>query len=119
LTIIAIKLGTLALGMTLAAQLGNADVSTQVQPLLRIEKLWMLTYVNDDGVENIAQTRSPSGELLPLMAVDQERLGSIIELGRQVSAAHKIKLTLVELSNRSDVGEIKPVDMQPTRTQRP
>jgi hypothetical protein len=78
------------------------------QLIQKMDKLWMLTYVNADGVETIAQTRSPIGEPFPLMAIDQGRLESIITLGKQISAANKVKLTLVEFSHRSDVGEIKP-----------
>jgi hypothetical protein len=106
---IAAKLSALVLGLTLAAPPLKADVTSQtVQPPQKMGKLWVLTYVNEDGVETIAQTRSPSGEPVPLMAVDQERLESIIALGKQISAAYKVKLTLVEFSSRSDVGEIKP-----------
>jgi hypothetical protein len=106
---IAIKLSALTLGLTLAATHLNAEASSQtVQPTQKMEKLWMLTYVNGDGIETIAQTHSPSGETVPLMAVDRQRLDSIIALGKQLSAANNIQLTLVEFSGRSDVGEIKP-----------
>jgi hypothetical protein len=86
----------------------KADVTPTPQSVQKMDKLWMLTYINVDGVETIAQTRTPTGELFPLMAVDQERLQSIIALGKQISAANKIKLTLVEFSQRSDAGEINP-----------
>jgi hypothetical protein len=105
---IATRLGALTLGLTLSATQLIADVDSMPQSIQRMETLWMLTYVNADGVETIAQTRSPTGELLPLLAVDQGRLESIITLGQQISAANKVKLTLVEFSHRSDVGEIRP-----------
>jgi hypothetical protein len=106
---IATRLLALTLALTLAATQLKADASSQMpQSVQRMETLWMLTYVNADGVETIAQTRSPTGEPAPLMAIDQGRLESIITLGKQISAANKVKLTLVEFSHRSDVGEIKP-----------
>jgi hypothetical protein len=42
------------------------------------------------------------------MVAGQGRLESIIELGKRISDAYQKKLTVVEFSNRSDVGEIKP-----------
>jgi hypothetical protein len=105
---VAITLGALVLGLTLFATQLKADVDSAPHSIQRMETLWMLTYVNADGVETIAQTRSPTGETFPLMAIDQGRLESIITLGKQISAANKVKLTLVEFSHRSDVGEIKP-----------
>jgi hypothetical protein len=35
----------------------TAQTSTQ-----RMEKLWIVTYLNEDGIETIAQTKSPTGE---------------------------------------------------------
>ena len=61
--------------------------------------------MNDDGIETIAQTKSPTGESVPLMAADQKRLESIIALGKAIANAYHKKLTVVEFSNRSDVGE--------------
>ena len=100
----------LTLGLAIAATQLKADAprSAMPQSVQKMDRVWMFTYVNADGVETIAQTVSPTGEAFPLMAVDQERLESIIALGKTISAAHKIKLTLVEFSHRSDVGEIKP-----------
>jgi len=40
------------------------------------------------------------------MAADQKRLESIIALGKAIANAYHKKLTVVEFSNRSDVGEI-------------
>jgi hypothetical protein len=75
---IATKLIALTLGLTFPATQLKADVTPMPQSVQKMDKLWMLTYVNVDGVETIAQTRTPTGELFPLMAVDQERLQSII-----------------------------------------
>jgi hypothetical protein len=74
-------------GLILEASHLKAEVTSQtVPPPQRMEKLWVLTSINGEGDETIAQTRSPTGELVPLMAVDQQRLESIIALGKQTAA---------------------------------
>jgi hypothetical protein len=72
------------------------------------EKLWIVTCLDETGVEAIALARASSGEVVPLIATDPERLSSIVEAGRVIAAAHKVKMRLVEFSSRSDVGEFNP-----------
>jgi hypothetical protein len=72
------------------------------------EKLWLVTYLNEAGVEAIAQGRASSGEVVPLIATDAERLSSIVEAGRAIASARKVKMRLVEFSSRSEVGEFTP-----------
>jgi hypothetical protein len=74
----------------------------------RFETLWLVTYINDAGLEAIAQAPAPSGELVPLMAADGERLKSIIEAGKVIAASRHIKLRLIRFSQRSDIGEFAP-----------
>ena len=74
----------------------------------RMDKLWVVTFLDEAGVETIAQARLTSGETVPLMAVDQDRLSSIIEASKSIASARKIKLRLVEFGSRSDVGEFSP-----------
>jgi hypothetical protein len=55
---IATRLTALTLGLTLAATQLKADANSQMpQSVQRMDRVWMLTYVNADGVETIAQTR--------------------------------------------------------------
>jgi len=44
--------------------------------LQRLDILWLVTYIDDAGREVIAHAPAASGELVPLMAADGERLQS-------------------------------------------
>ena len=77
-------------------------------PPVHFEKLWLVTYLNEAGAEAIALARASSGEVVPLIATDAERLSSIIEAGRVIASARKVKMRLVEFGSRSDVGEFTP-----------
>jgi hypothetical protein len=74
----------------------------------RFETLWLVTYINDAGLETIAQAPAASGEFVPLMAADGERLQSIIEAAKVIAASRHIKLRLIRFSQRSDIGEFAP-----------
>jgi hypothetical protein len=74
----------------------------------RMDKVWLVTYVNDEGVESLAFGKTATGELFPLIAADQDRLQSIIEGGKLLATSRKIKMRLVEFASRSDVGEFTP-----------
>ena len=75
----------------------------------RFENLWLVTYIDAEGRETVAQARTASGEMAPLMAADEERLQSIIEAGKMLATSRHIKLRLVKFSQRSEVGEFSPV----------
>jgi len=75
----------------------------------RFEHVWLVTYINAAGRETVAEARTSSGDMAPLMAADDERLQSIIEAGRTLAASHHIKLRLVKFSQRSEIGEFAPV----------
>jgi hypothetical protein len=83
----------------------KSDSDTAIK---RIDTLWLVTFVNDEGIEAVAQAKIASGENVPLIAADNDRLQSIIESGKALAASRKIKLRLVEFSHRSDVGEFSP-----------
>ena len=103
-----------ALVFAASAFFATAPPSVQVKSdanafaLQRFETLWLVTYINDAGLETIAQAPAPSGELVPLMAADGERLQSIIEAAKVIAATRHIKLRLIRFSQRSDIGEFAP-----------
>jgi hypothetical protein len=81
---------------------------TDAVPSNRFEKLWLVTYVNDEGVEAVAEAKIATGQTVPLIAADSDRLESIIEIGKALAAARKMKMRLVQFSGRTDVGEFSP-----------
>lgn len=74
----------------------------------RMDKVWLVTYFNDEGVESLAFGKTATGELFPLIAADQDRLQSVIEGGKLLATSRKMKMRLVEFGSRSDVGEFTP-----------
>jgi hypothetical protein len=76
--------------------------------LQRFDVLWVVTYIDDAGREAIAQAPAASGEIVPLMAVDSERLQSIVDAGKMIAASRHIKLRLIRFSQRTDIGEFAP-----------
>jgi hypothetical protein len=97
----------LLLGSTDVIQ--RVDIAEPVQPgVQRFETLWLITHINDAGLETIVQARLSSGEIVPLIATDRERLSSIVEAGRAISRDRKIKLRLIKFTERSTIGEITP-----------
>ena len=82
----------------------EADVSA----VQRFDTLWLVTYFDTSGRETIARGTAPTGELVPLMATDEERLQSIIGAGKAIAAARRIKLRLVKFTQRSEIGEFAP-----------
>lgn len=74
----------------------------------RFRELWLITYIGENGTETIADAPAATGEMVPLIAADNDRLQSIIAAGKQIAATRHIKLRLVKFTERSDVGEFAP-----------
>jgi hypothetical protein len=74
----------------------------------RIERLWLVTYINEDGVETVAQAKLTTGEYAPLIAADSERLESMMPAARGLAKAKNLKMRLISLSKRIDVQDIAP-----------
>ena len=94
------------LGLLGPGQAAKRDANAPAVHLF--ESLWMVTYIDDTGLETVAEARAASGEMAPLMAVDEERLKSIIEAGKMLAATRQIKLRLLKFSQRSEIGEFQP-----------
>jgi hypothetical protein len=84
------------------------QIKSDGEPPTVLDKLWIVTAVDSAGQEGIAQATTSTGQIVPLIAADQDRLEEIREAGRLLAAAHHMKLHLVLFSQRSDVAEFTP-----------
>jgi hypothetical protein len=98
----------------LAAGLGSPihqhqiDYSTDAPDSQRINQLWLVTYLNEAGLEVVAEARLTSGDYAPLIAADLARLESMMPAARDLAKARNIKMHLIKLTNRVDIEDIAP-----------
>ena len=104
------RLAMLGLAASLSGNLPAQEVAfaPSVDTTQRIEKLWLVTFTDNSGQEIVAQATALNGQYVPLIAADEGRLESIIEAGRGLAKATSIKFHLIELTGRSDLGDIAP-----------
>jgi hypothetical protein len=104
------KLVALGLVATLSSpiQQRQIDYSTGEPDNQRITQLWLVTYVNEKGLEVVAQAKLQSGDYAPLIAADFERLASMLPAARDLATSRNIKMHLIKLTNRVDVQDIVP-----------
>jgi hypothetical protein len=74
----------------------------------RINQLWLVTYLNETGLEVIAQAKLTNGEYAPMIAADLARLESMVPAARELARTHRIQLRLIKLTNRVDIQDIAP-----------
>jgi hypothetical protein len=74
----------------------------------RLNQLWLVTYVNEKGLEVVAQAKLQSGDYAPLIAADFERLASILPAARDLATTRNIKMRLIKFNNRVDIQDIVP-----------
>jgi hypothetical protein len=85
------------------------DFSTpSIDGVERINQLWIVTFVNEAGREVVAQAKLTSGDYVPLIAADPERLESVMSAARDLAKTRNIKMRLVKLTNRLDIEDIAP-----------
>ena len=84
------------------------DYSTDVPDSQRINQLWLVTYLDEAGLEVVAQARLTSGDYAPLIAADLARLESMMPAARDLAKARNIKMRLIKLTNRMDIQDIAP-----------
>ena len=101
-----------ALGLAAAlSSLGpphRVDFSTPGSESQRLNQLWLVTYINEKGLEVVAQAKLQSGDYAPLIAADFERLASMLPAARDLATTRNIKMRLIKLTNRVDIEEIVP-----------
>ena len=74
----------------------------------RINQLWLVTYVNEAGLEVVVQAKLQSGGYAPLIAADTARLESMLPAARDLATTRNIKMRLIKLTNRMDIEDIMP-----------
>jgi hypothetical protein len=74
----------------------------------RINQLWLVTYLNEAGLEVVAQAKLTNGSYTPLIAADLARLESMMPAARDLAKTHNIKMHLIKLTNRVDIEDIVP-----------
>lgn len=74
---------------------------------LKIDAVWMVVSVDDDGNEGVcAAPLSNDGQLMPLIAADEDRLKSIIPIAEHMAKLIKFRtLKLIKLTTREEVRE--------------
>jgi hypothetical protein len=98
----------------LAAALGSPirqhqiDYSTGTPDSRRIGQLWLVTYINEAGEEDVVGAKLANGDKTPLIAADLARLESMMPAARDLAKTNHIKLRLIKFTNRVDVEEIAP-----------
>jgi hypothetical protein len=104
------KLVTLGLAAALSSPIHRhqIDFSMPGPDSQRINQLWLVTYLNDTGLEVVAQAKLTSGDHAPLIAADLARLESMMPAARDLAKARNIKMRLIKLTNRVDIEEIVP-----------
>src|ERR1700692_1042917 len=103
------KLVTLGLAAALSSpiQQHQIDYSTGTPDNQRITQLWLVTYLNEAGLEVVAQAKLQSGDYAPLIAADFERLASMLPAARDLATTRNIKMRLVKFK-RVDMQDIVP-----------
>jgi hypothetical protein len=101
------KLMLLGLAATLSSPI-RQDQNVPGPDGQRLNQLWLVTYTNETGAETIAQVRLSDGAVTPLIAVDLGQLENIMPVARKLTEIHKVKLRVVEFTNRVDIQDISP-----------
>ena len=86
----------------------HIDYSTGRPDSGRINQLWLVTYVNEKGLEAVAQAKLQGGDYAPLIAADLARLASMLPAARDLATTRNIKMRLIKFTNRVDIGDIVP-----------
>ena len=84
------------------------DFSTPGSDSQRLNQLWLVTYINETGLEVVAQAKLTTGDYAPLIAADLARLESMVHAARDLAKANHIKMRLIKLTNRVDIEDIAP-----------
>jgi hypothetical protein len=102
------------LSLGLATALGSTVPQHQIDFSMpgpdgqRINQLWLVTYLNEAGLEVVAQAKLQSGDYAPLIAADLTRLESMMPAARDLATTRNIKMRLIKFTNRVDIEDIVP-----------
>ena len=104
-------LGMLGLAAALCSPISHHQIdfkATSPDGIQRINQLWLVTYINETGLEVVAQAKLTTGDYAPLIAADLARLESMVPAARDLAKANHIKMRLIKLTNRVDIEDIAP-----------
>ena len=74
---------------------------------MKIESIWAYVSEDDKGVEGICGFNDPrTGQWVPMIAADKERLTSLKPFAHQISIVTKKTVKLVKFHGREDLGAI-------------
>jgi hypothetical protein len=104
------KLATLGLAAALSSPIRQHQIDDSSLDSQRINQLWLVTYLNEAGLEVVAQAKLANGDKMPLIAADADlaRLESMIPAARDLAKTNHIKLRLIKFTNRVDIEDIVP-----------
>jgi hypothetical protein len=104
------KIVTLALAAAISSPIPQhrIDYSPPGPDNQRLNQLWLVTYLNEAGLEVVAQAKLTDGSYTPLIAADLARLESMMPAARDLAKTHNIKMRLIKLTNRVDIEDIVP-----------
>jgi hypothetical protein len=87
------KLVTLGLATALSSTVlqHQIDLSAPGPDNQRINQLWLVTYINETGLEVVAQAKLTTGDYAPLIAADLARLEGMVPAARDLAKANHIK----------------------------
>jgi hypothetical protein len=60
-----------------------------------------VTYINEAGLETVAQAKLVTGEYAPLIAADAERLEGVMEAAHDIAKAKNLKMRLIKFTRTS------------------
>src|ERR1700726_4431153 len=104
-------LATLGLAGALCSPIHQHQIDfkmTSPDGIQRINQLWLVTYINEAGLETVAQAKLVTGEYVPLIAADAGRLESVMEAARDIAKAKNLKMRLIKFTNRLEIEDIAP-----------
>jgi hypothetical protein len=104
------KLATLGLAAALSSPIRQHQIDDSSLDSQRINQLWLVTYLNEAGLEVVAQAKLANSDKMPLIAADADlaRLESMIPAARDLAKTNHIKLRLIKFTNRVDIEDIVP-----------
>jgi hypothetical protein len=74
----------------------------------RLNQIWLVTWINEAGLEVVVQAKLTDGSYTPLIAADTSRLESAMAAAQDMATTRKIKLHLIKFTNRVDIEDIAP-----------
>jgi hypothetical protein len=104
------KLVALGLAAALSSPIQQRQIAYSVgdPSSNRINQLWLVTYLDETGLEVVAQAKLTTGDYAPLIAADLARLESMVPAARELAKTNHVKMRLIKFTNRVDIEDIAP-----------